>query len=100
MRRAGSEARRLGVGVVARQHMVIDAAEDEAEIDGGDRRADLELADMDEVDRRRIGDEAAIEGAEVGPREEVGHAHALEGLRLLLHQHRRASPPVRPASRR
>ena len=82
MRSAGAEARDLAV-IVTREDVVVAAAEGEAEIDRGLRRADVEAADVHEV---AVGRDRPEEGRMAGTREQVHHAHAGEGAALLPDQ--------------
>src|SRR5437868_5931890 len=82
MRGAGAEARNLAV-IVAREDVVVAAAKREPEIDRRLRRADIEPADVYEV---AVAGDRAEERRVAGPREQIRHAHAGEGVALLLDQ--------------
>ena len=85
MRRAGAEARHRAA-VIAGQNVVVAPVQHQAEIRRRQRFADVEAADMGHAARPRLGGDIAEERLVTGPREDVGHAHAHEGLVLLLKQ--------------
>src|SRR5262249_7751538 len=81
--RPGTEARPFPAAV-AREHMVIAAAQHQSEIGGDNFRADLQPADVDEFAQPGIGGNLEKEFAASRRREQIGDAHFRQGSRLLL----------------
>lgn len=88
MHGAGAEPRELAVGV-ARQHVIIVAAESEREISRDDLRSDLKLADMGEPRRLRVAREIPEELDIARPRKQIGDAALREKGRFLFDQDRK-----------